>query len=44
MKAPFDQVGQLVLASEADPELGFMARMMALCSMLAPIGAGEYTL
>ena len=30
-----DQVNQLVSASEADPNLGFMARMMALCS-LAP--------
>ena len=28
-----DQVGQLVSASEADPDLGFMARMMALCSL-----------
>ena len=28
-----DQVNQLVLASEADPDLGFMARMMALCSL-----------
>ena len=28
-----DQVNQLVAASEADPELGFMARMMALCSL-----------
>ena len=27
----FDQVNALVSASEADPELGFMARMMALC-------------
>ena len=26
-----DQVNQLVGASEADPDLGFMARMMALC-------------
>ena len=26
-----DQVNQLVSASEADPDLGFMARMMALC-------------
>ena len=26
----FDQVNQLVGASEADPDLGFMARMMAL--------------
>ena len=29
----FDQVNQLVSASEADPALGFMARMMALCSL-----------
>ena len=29
----FDQVNQLVAASEADPDLGFMARMMALCSL-----------
>ena len=29
----FDQVNQLVTASEADPDLGFMARMMALCSL-----------
>ena len=28
-----DQVNQLVLASEADPDLGFMARMMVLCSL-----------
>ena len=28
-----DQVHQLVSASEADPERGFMARMMALCSL-----------
>ena len=28
-----DQVHQLVSASEADPDLGFMARMMALCSL-----------
>ena len=28
-----DQVGQLVAAREADPDLGFMARMMALCSL-----------
>ena len=28
-----DQVGQLVTASEADPNLGFMARLLALCSM-----------
>ena len=28
-----DQVNQLVGASEADAELGFMARMMALCSL-----------
>ena len=29
----FDQVNQLVSASEADPELGFMARLLALCSL-----------
>ena len=28
-----DQVNQLVAASEADAELGFMARMMVLCSL-----------
>ena len=28
-----DQVHQLVSASEAEPDLGFMARMMALCSL-----------
>ena len=28
-----DQVNQLVTASEEDPDLGFMARMMALCSL-----------
>ena len=29
----FDQVNQLASASEADPDLGFMARMMVLCSL-----------
>ena len=29
----FDQVNQLVRASEADPDLGFMVRMMVLCSL-----------
>ena len=29
----FDQVNQLVSASEADPDLGFMGRLMALCSL-----------
>ena len=29
----FDQVDQLVGASEADADLGFMARMLALCSL-----------
>ena len=29
----FDQVNQLVSASEADADLGFMARMMALCCL-----------
>ena len=28
-----DQVDQLVEASEADPDLGFMVRLMALCSL-----------
>ena len=28
-----DQVDQLVRASEADPDLGFMARLMVLCSL-----------
>ena len=28
-----DQVNQLVRASETDPDLGFMARMMVLCSL-----------
>ena len=28
-----DQVNLLVSASKADPDLGFMARMMALCSL-----------
>ena len=28
-----DQVNQLVTASETTPDLGFMARMMALCSL-----------
>ena len=29
----FDQVSQLVGASEADPDTGFMARLMTLCSL-----------
>ena len=29
----FDQVDQLVEAGEADPDMGFMARLMALCSL-----------
>ena len=29
----FDQVDQLVTASEADPDMCFMARMMTLCSL-----------
>ena len=29
----FDQVNQLAAAREADPDLGFMARTMALCSL-----------
>ena len=35
----FDQVNQLVEASEADPDRGFMARLMALCSLPAPTPA-----
>ena len=30
-----DQVNQLVGASEADPDLGFMARLLVLCSLAA---------
>ena len=29
----FDQVHQLVNASEEDPDLGFMARLLVLCSL-----------
>ena len=29
----FDQVNQLVSAREADPDLGFMARLLAVCSL-----------
>ena len=29
----FDQVNQLVGVSEADPDQGFMARLLALCSL-----------
>ena len=29
----FDQVNQLIEASEADPDMGFMARLLALCSL-----------
>ena len=36
----FDQVNQLVSASEADPALGFMGRTMALCSLLSGDGGG----
>ena len=28
-----DQIAQLVAARDADPELGFMARLLALCSL-----------
>ena len=35
-----DQVNQLVGASEADPDLGFMARLMALCSLPQTTAAG----
>ena len=30
--SPADQVNQLVGAREADPDIGFMVRLMALCS------------
>ena len=29
----FDQVNQLVEVREADPDMGFMARLMALCGL-----------
>ena len=29
----FDQVNPLIEASEADPDMGFMARLLALCSL-----------
>ncbi len=29
----FDQVNQLIEAGEADPDMGFMARLLALCSL-----------
>ena len=32
-----DQVNQLISASEADPALGFMARLMTLCSLPRPL-------
>ena len=34
-----DQVNLLVEASEADPDRGFMARLLALCSLPAPTPA-----
>ena len=37
-----DQVNQLVGASEADPDRGFMARMMVLCSVGQWV-AGRYS-
>ena len=41
----FDQVNQLVSASEADPDMGFMARLLALCSLprTNPGNQKEYT-
>ena len=36
-----DQVNQLVEASEADPDLGFMGRTMALCPPLPAGGPGR---
>ena len=39
-----DQVNQLVAASEADPDLGFMARLLALCSLprTNPVNRHQY--
>ena len=37
-----DQVDQLVGASEADPDLGFMARTMALCSLPRSSPGNQY--
>ena len=39
----FDQVDQLVGASEANPERGFMARMMTLCSPSDGFSAADHT-
>ena len=38
-----DQVNQLVGASEADPDLGFMARTMALCNCRAATPATGFS-
>ena len=37
-----DQVNRLVGASEADAERGFMARLLALCSLSAPTPATRF--
>ena len=37
-----DQVNQLVSASEADPDRGFMARTMALCSLPRSSPGNQY--
>ena len=39
----FDQVNQLVNASEAAPDLGFMARLLTLCSLPAPTPATGFS-
>ena len=39
-----DQVTQLVGASEADADLGFMARMLALCSCRAQTPATSFSM
>ena len=36
-----DQVDQLVSASEAEPDLGFMARLLALCVVAAAPGTAS---
>ena len=38
-----DQVNQLVEAREADPDLGFMARTMALCSLHHHLASGFWS-
>ena len=39
-----DQVNALVGASEADPDLGFMARLLMLCSLPRPTPASGFSM